>query len=162
MQLSEHFDSMEFEDGGDAIPEECIPIFKEFCSLILEPIRGYIGEPMEITSGYRSAADNASPAVHGNPHSEHVATQSYCAADFSFAIVADKVSSVRAVFDWIRSNPAIPFHIVTLEHGAQGRSIIHISYNKDLPGIRKALEGATHNAIPYTHWEVVAYNPAAS
>lgn len=159
MQLSPHFGTTEFEHGA-AIPPECMSIFEQFCTLVLEPIRAFIGEPMIITSGYRSGETNA--AAHGIANSEHIATPEYCAADFEFAIPASGILSVRNVFDWIRKNSTLPFHQVVLEHGAMGGSVIHISYNPSKVNERKALEGATHNNSAYTGWEVVPYNPAAS
>lgn len=154
MQFSEHFDIDEF-DHDAPIPEECVDVAKQFCTLVLEPIRSYLDEPMEITSGYRPAIDNA--ATHGAAHSEHMWTDRAVAADFTFAPKAG--FSTRSLFDWIRNSPTIPFHQVILEHGAMGSSIIHISYNLDKIGVRQALEGATHNASPYTSWEVATFIP---
>lgn len=158
MLLSEHFDSTEFEHGAD-IPIECLPIFTELCVLILEPIRTYVDAPMIIDSGYRSLVTNA--AAKGKEHSEHVATPAYCAADFMISTTFGKLLSMRMVFDWIRNSPTIPFHQVTLEHDANGGSVIHISYSKKFPGVRQAFEGATHNTAPYTSWEVAAFQPEA-
>jgi phosphoribosylaminoimidazole (AIR) synthetase len=150
MQLSAHFQSSEFEKDGP-MPAGLTEIFKEFCEKILEPIRVYINQPMQITSGYRSPAANA--AAHGVPTSEHVATPRQCAADFTFD--ASRLP-MRQVFDWIRDSGTLPFHQVIFEHGGMA-SIIHISYNLDKLGTRQALEGATYNASPYSSWEVAAY-----
>lgn len=158
MQFSEHFDIDEF-DRDAPIPDECVDVAKQFCTLVLEPIRAMIDEPMEITSGYRPDAANA--ATHGAPHSEHIWTARACAADFTFNTSFGKMLSVRALFDLIRQSPSIPFHQVILEHGPTGSSIIHVSYNLDKLGVRQALEGATHNASPYTSWEVATYIPTA-
>jgi hypothetical protein len=160
MKFSEHFDSSEFEHAGAAIPEDCYPVFTALCTEILEPVRLFVGGPLTITSGYRTAAENA--ATHGSKTSEHLATDEYCAADFTFLNVFGKLVSVRATFDWMRNNPALPFHQVILEHGANGSSIIHVSYNKTKIGIRKALEGATHNASPYSTWEVATFEPPSA
>lgn len=153
MQFSDHFDLDEF-DRDAPIPEECFPVARLFCTLVLEPIRAFIGEPMEITSGYRPEAANA--ATHGAAHSEHIWTSRDCAADFEFSKPG---LTTRQVFDWIRNSTSIPFHQVILEHGATGSSIIHVSYNLDKIGVRQALEGATHNASPYTSWEVATFIP---
>src|SRR6266852_3194247 len=154
MQLSDHFDSREFEKDGP-IPTDCLDVGKQFCTLVLEPIRAYIGEPMQVTSGYRPLAANAT--AHGVSNSEHIWTPQHCAADWFFA--PRPGFNPRSVFDWIRNSPSIPFHQVILEHSAIGSSIIHISYNLDKIGVRQALEGATHNASPYTSWEVATFIP---
>lgn len=158
MQFSDHFESSEFEKDGP-IPAECVDIAKEFCTLVLEPIRGFAGGPVGVTSGYRPPDANAE--AHGVKNSEHIWTPRYCAADLSFNTNFGTMLSVRAVFDLIRQSSSIPFHQVILEHGANGSSIIHVSYNLDKIGVRQALEGATHNASPYTSWEVATYLPTA-
>jgi hypothetical protein len=157
MSLSPHFAVEEFDQDAP-IPDDCLPIFELLCNKILEPIRDYINEPITITSGYRPSDVNK--AVHGSPTSEHVASPKWCAADFSFETGFGKILSVRAVFDWIR-NSQLPFHQVILEHDATGRSIIHVSINLMKPGVRQALEGATHNASAYTTWDVVPYEENA-
>ena len=151
MKLSDHFDSAEF----GTVPAECLPIFEYLCQNILEPIRAHVGGPITITSGYRSVESNK--AAHGVPGSEHVATPEHCAADFTFNTTFGQMVSVRAVFDWIRTNASLPFHQVILEHSANGSSIIHISCAKDKLEQRSALEGSTHNASPYTKWEVANF-----
>jgi hypothetical protein len=159
MQLSTHFDSKELEHGVE-IPADCLPTVGEFCNLVLEPIRTFVDAPIIVTSGNRSTETNK--AAHGKPNSEHMYTPEHCAADFMISTNFGKLLSMRMVFDWIRNNPKIPFHQVTLEHDAKGGTIIHISYNKAVLGLRQAFEGATHNAAPYTSWEVVAFQPEAS
>ncbi|HEV1992513.1 MAG TPA: D-Ala-D-Ala carboxypeptidase family metallohydrolase [Candidatus Dormibacteraeota bacterium] len=149
MQLSENFTREEFELEGP-MPEECVPAFTFLAEQILEPIRQKFGEAMEVTSGYRTPEGNAD--AHGNAHSEHIATESYCAADWK---IASLHADMRAVFDWIRLSSGLPFHIVTLEHGQSG-DVIHISWNRDAfsTGEREAKEGATHNASGYIGWAV--------
>jgi len=149
-QLSTHFTLEEFQKG-DKIPEECIPIFTELCEKILEPIRTEFNKSMEITSGYRSPKENAE--CHGQPNSEHMATALMCACDFYI----EKIG-MRFVFDYCRNNPAIPFHQLILESDASGISIIHVSINKLMSGIRSVLIGATHNKSAYTAVDHVAYN----
>jgi len=151
MKLSEHFDEIEFGE----IPIECLPVFGYLCQNILEAIRTHIGGPITITSGYRSP--EANKAAHGVSNSEHIASATHCAADFTFDTTFGKMISVRATFDWIRTNPTLPFHQVILETNAQGGSIIHISCDRTKIGQRQALSGSTHNASPYTKWEVVDF-----
>lgn len=153
MNLSPHFDLEEFDQDAP-IPADCLPTLEFFCINILEPIRVWLGRPMEVTSGYRPPDVNA--ATHGSPTSDHMYTPERIAADFTFDTTFGKLVSLRATFDWIRTNPLIPWTQVILEHGAKG-SIIHIGYNKNKISARSALEGATHNASPYQHWEAAAY-----
>jgi len=66
--LSEHFRVREFacHDGSDKI------LISDETVRILEAIRTYFGQPVTITSGYRTAAYNASPKVGGAKNSQHV------------------------------------------------------------------------------------------
>lgn len=108
-----------------------------------------------LTSGYRDAQANLE--AHGQPNSEHVATADCCAADF---YPAD--GKTRALFDWMRQSSSLPFHQLILEHGANGSSVIHVSWNRTKPGVRSVLEGTTHNSQPYTKVDYVAYQPDSS
>lgn len=67
-KLSEHFRVREFacHDGSDKI------LISDETVRILEAIRTYFGQPVTITSGYRTAAFNASPKVGGAKNSQHV------------------------------------------------------------------------------------------
>lgn len=67
-KLSEHFRVREFacHDGSDKI------LISDETVRILESIRTYFGQPVTITSGYRTAAYNASPKVGGAKNSQHV------------------------------------------------------------------------------------------
>lgn len=159
MQLSEHFESGEFEKDGE-IPEDCIQVFEFLCQNILEPIRSFARKPVIITSGYRTPGSNA--AAHGVPDSEHIATPEKCAADFYVDMTFGNFMSARVVFDWIRKNPVLPFHQVILEHQKNAPTIIHVSYNSTTLPERIALEGATHNASAYMKWECVAYELPSS
>jgi len=58
----------------------------------------------------------------------------------------------------MRNNPYLPFHQLILEHGKDGSSIIHVSINKMMPGIRSVLEGSEHND-PSKQNRHVAYIP---
>ncbi len=142
MKLTEHFSLEEFRKG-DPIPMECVNIFSELATQILELVREQFDLPLVITSGYRSPQENAE--AHGQPNSEHMATIDKCACDFYIAMPG----GVRPVFDWMRENAELPYHQLILEHGSNGSSVIHVSINKAMPGVRSVLEGATHNAEPY-------------
>lgn len=151
--LSPHFEQSEFEKDAP-IPSECVPVATEFCTLILESVREQFG-PLIITSGYRPPEENAE--AHGQPNSEHIYSADWCAGDFY-----SETSAARNIFDWMRSiaGESLPFHQLILEHGAAGSSIVHVSYNRKMPGVRSVLEGATHNSEPYVKVDHVAYNPA--
>lgn len=153
--LSEHFAQSEFENDAP-VPADCVAALTALCQDILEPIRAYVKRPITITSGYRTPEANA--AAHGVSDSEHIYSPDKCAADFTFATTFGMLMSMRVCFDWIRNNLTLPFHQVILEHNATGQSIIHISYNRTTLPVRQALEGATHNASPYTHWECAQYS----
>jgi len=149
--LTPHFALEEFQKG-DPIPSACIGIFTDLAEKILEPVRNEFQKALVITSGYRSNKENAE--AHGIPNSEHIATTFFCACDF----YVEGLGS-RFVFDWIRQNSMIPFLQLILVSDASGGSIIHISYNKTIPGVRSVMIGATHNAAPYQKVDYVAYAP---
>jgi len=148
IRLSEHFNLEEF---GKGIPAVCVPVFGIMCVEILEPIREYVEQAIYISSGYRSPEENASPEVHGQKDSEHMATADYCAVDFF-------CPNVSKVFDWLRNNETLPYHQLILEKGKLGY-IIHISFNRLKPGVRSVLFGATHNSQPYQEVVHVAFKP---
>jgi zinc D-Ala-D-Ala carboxypeptidase len=154
MQLSPNFSLQEFELDGP-MPVAAAGAYTNLCRLVLEPIRSQFGEPMIVTSGYRS--QTANQAAGGVLHSEHQATDEFCAADW---YIESQRSDLRPVFDWIRSEPSLPFHQVILEHDpASETEVIHISWNSavDLTTGRQALEGETNNLTAYKHWDVCAY-----
>ncbi len=55
---------------------QAVDNLRQLCTLVLEPLRERLGQPIIVTSGYRSSAVNA--AVGGVPHSDHIQG---CAAD---------------------------------------------------------------------------------
>ena len=78
---------------------------------ILQPLRNYIGVPITITSGYRSAAVNK--AVGGVPTSQHL---DGCAAD---CVVSSAV--FNKAIDYITRN--LPFDQLLI-----GKSFFHVSW----------------------------------
>ena len=135
------------------MPDDCVSMLSHLCIQVLEPVRDHFLAALLITSGYRTALTNAE--AHGQPNSEHMYTPDWAAADF--LACSENVTS-RAVFDWMRANPCLPFHQLILEHSMTS-DIIHVSVNRLKPGIRSVLEGATHNAIPYIKVDYVQYQP---
>lgn len=132
------------------MPEACVPAFTELCISILEPVRAKFGILL-VTSGFRSPQSNAD--THGQSNSEHIATETKCAADFYSVDV-----SALQIFDWMRMNATLPYHQLILEHGKTG-DVVHVSMNKQMPGIRSVLEGATHNSEDYTKIAHADYDP---
>ncbi len=151
-QLTAHFKLEEFQKD-DPIPEDCIPIFKEFCQTILEPVHEEFNAEMDVLSGHRSKKANAE--AHGQQNSDHLSTSFKCACDFKVKGIGQ-----RFVFDWMRNNPNLPYHQLILENAADGSSLIHVSINKMMPGVRSVLIGATHNTAPYQKVDHVAYIPS--
>lgn len=152
--VSLHFNLAEFSIDGE-IPDACLPVLKDLCALVLDPAREFNNGPLEITSGYRPPLANAE--AHGQPNSEHIYTPAWAAADFFSAI-----RTPRDIFDWMRNNPNLPFHQLILEHGANGSSVVHVSINRNMPGVRSVLEGATHNSEPYVKVSHVDYAPESA
>ena len=78
MQLTEHFTLEEFERSGTAarlhidnrVPEALVPNIRHLCEEALEPLREHFGEPVFISSGYRSPELNK--AVGGVQNSQHM------------------------------------------------------------------------------------------
>ena len=144
MQLSEHFQKEEFEKDGP-MPEECVGSYRSLCESILEPIRLHIGQPLRITSGYRTPASNA--VAGGVSSSQHCATDRWCAADWW-----EPSTNMREVFDWIRLQSGLKFDQLILEHDGGNLCIIHTSWSTTPR--RMALEGATANRTGYISWPV--------
>ncbi len=151
IQLTPHFTLAEFHKSGP-VPDSFIPIYTELAERILEPVRTEFAKPLEITSGYRTQKENT--GAHGQPNSEHMATTFMCACDFYIEGIG-----MRFVFDWMRNNPFLPYHQLILESDASGISVIHVSINKMMPGVRSVLVGATHNLEKYAAADHVAYVP---
>ena len=144
MQLSEHFQREEFEKDG-VMPEECVASYRSLCETILEPIRTHVGQPLRITSGYRTPASNI--AVGGVSSSQHCATILYCAADW-WVPTAD----MREIFDWVRLQSGLVWDQLILEHDGGTLDIIHTSWSTTPR--RMALEGAVRNQTGYKSWPV--------
>lgn len=134
------------------MPPECVYPYTKLCEMLLEPLRVHYGEPIIVTSGYRSLGGNAD--AHGVPHSQHEATGNYCAADWE---IASMKANMRPVFDLIRASSGLEFDQLILEHGAAG-DIIHSSWSRVF-NRRDALEGQTANQSSYVPWpSVIAHN----
>lgn len=141
-QLSANFSQSEFERESP-LPADCVSSYTMLCSNILEPIRAHIGQPLVITSGYRSPDGNA--VAHGVSNSQHIATKYECAADFKVIALHD----LRGLFDWIRLKSGLAIDQLILEHQKSGGpDILHVSWVLNLPRL-DAREGSTENQSGY-------------
>lgn len=148
--ISDTFEPTNFQEN-DPVPEESLPVLKRLYEEILVPVMQKFGSIVS-DSGHRSVTANK--AAHGQPNSEHIYTAEHVADDFYSPNVP-----ARIVFDWMRLNPVLPFHQLILEHSQNGFTIIHVSMNVSMPGVRSVKEGATHNAGQYVNIDHVAFNP---
>ncbi|MBI2818118.1 MAG: peptidase M15 [Acidobacteria bacterium] len=156
MKLSEHFELSEFTRNSHGIPNEppaeVIPVLREFCERILEPLRAHVNRPVAITSGYRS--DELNRLVGGTADSYHRATPNRCAAD-----VRVPGLPLEEVFDWLCHESGLEFDKVILERGKRPNTeiddCIHIQYRSENPR-RLAYLGLTHGQGAYTPVEVTA------
>ena len=144
MQLTPSFAQAEFELDGP-MPDACVDTYRQLCEKLLEPLRMHYGEMVVITSGYRPP--EANDDAHGVKHSQHIATATYCAADF---YLPSYHGNMRPVFDLVRSSSGLEFDQLILEHGGIG-DIIHVSWSRAY-NRREALEGATANQSAYQTW----------
>lgn len=83
----------------------------------LQPIRNYIGKPINITSGYRCKTLNDLPTINGAKNSEHL---SGCAADITV-----KGMTPKQLIEKIKSS-GVEYRQLINEHNLW----VHISYSK--------------------------------
>ena len=91
-KLTTHFTLAEFTRSATALSKgidntpsnEAIANMRHLCEEVLEPLRDAFGEPVTVSSGYRSKTLNA--AVGGSPTSQHMRGE---AADISVGNPAD-------------------------------------------------------------------------
>lgn len=160
-QLSAHFALEEFQKD-DAIPEECIPIFKRLCEEILEPAweilepawAGVDGGLIKDELVKRQPGIPAHPVEQGARLAQH---HVYWKEIGGAPMRRSQVLAIGlAVRGGVRKGAAVA---AGDEHSANGPSVIHVSINDQKPGVRSVLEGATHNAAPYTKVDHVTYHP---
>lgn len=84
----------------------------------LQPIRNYIGKPIQITSGYRCKTLNELPTIKGVPNSQHTKGQ---AADIVIKGMTPKQVIEKIVASGIEFDQLINEHNIWT----------HISYNKN-------------------------------
>ena len=126
IKLSENFTLFEFLNSSSAsrlklhtyqeqITEKEVLNLKRLCENILQPLRNYFKEPINITSGYRSPQLNR--AIGGAQQSDHLYGR---AADI-------KCSNLMQAFGWIKNN--CKFKQLILEQSGSKRWI-HISFDE--------------------------------
>jgi len=113
MQLTKDFRLEEFRSPDNpVIPSDIRSNLMVLCKFVLQPLRDYMGTPVTITSGYRTAAHNA--AVGGVKSSHH-----------RRGMAADIVTSDnRKAFEFIKNNCS--FTQLIDEHNLRW---IHVSYD---------------------------------
>jgi len=147
-QISQHFSYAELTFSQTALrkginndpPPEALENLRRLCTLILEPLRAFMGYPLHVDSGYRSALLNA--AVGGASSSAHLEGR---AAD-----VIPIGLDLRTAFDIIRHS-SLPFDQVIIECNAW----IHVSVAPAGTDPRKEALLASGSAGNW-HYEAVA------
>ena len=124
MNLTLHVSVAEFERSDAAIKHGISNKMNEFekeraielCHNVFEPIRRYVGKPIKINSGFRSAALNK--RIGGSKTSQHVLGEAM-----------DLDLHDRELFEWILDN--IEFDQAIFEGGTEEKADwFHISYRK--------------------------------
>lgn len=140
-QLTEHFNLIEFERSSTALacgidnscPSRYIPVLRQLCETVLEPLRAFANTPIVISSGYRCNALNV--RVGGAYASQHTIGE---AVDIQIPKTAysqwndgephtDKEVLTRW-FDWIVDNTDFDQAIVETQNGKD--FWIHVSCQK--------------------------------
>jgi len=104
--------------------DEQIESLRLLCENILQPVRDHFGKPVRISSGFRCAELNSSPAVGGSKTSDHCKGQ---AADIEIDGVANP-----DLAQWIMDN--LTYSQLILEFYEQGKPSsgwVHVSYNPE-------------------------------
>lgn len=154
MKLSEHLSLAEVirsetakRRGVSNMPTEAhLANFKLLAEKVFEPIRNHFGNPIHISSGYRSKALNE--AIGGALSSQHCTGE---AIDIDMDGSADGITN-KMVFDYIKDN--LEFDQLIWEFGTSTNpDWVHVSYESTgrqrkqiLKAIKKA--GAT-SYVPY-------------
>jgi hypothetical protein len=154
MRLSEHLSLAEViksetakRRGVSNMPTEAhLTNFKLLAEKVFEPIRNHFGNPIHISSGYRSKALNE--AIGGASSSQHCTGE---AIDIDMDGSADGITN-KMVFDYIKEN--LQFDQLIWEFGTSSNpDWVHVSYessgrqrNQILKAVKKA--GAT-SYLPY-------------
>jgi len=102
MKLSPNFSLAEFVSPDDPVKpsEDIIESLTELCLRVLEPLRGMVGKPITVTSGWRSKAHNkAVGGASGSMHLTGIAVDIAVPDDqmLKVAAIASKLPAVGGV-----------------------------------------------------------------
>jgi hypothetical protein len=146
MNLTLHVSVAEFERSDAAIKHGISNKMNEFekeraielCKNVFEPIRRYVGKPIKINSGFRSAALNK--RIGGSKTSQHVLGEAM-----------DLDLHDRELFEWILDN--IEYDQAIYEAGNDEEADwFHISYRKGRnrkQALRMIKKGGKTTYVPY-------------
>lgn len=146
MNLSKHVTRAEFERSETAINHGIPNFMNEFeiqraillCQNVFEPIRAYVGRPIRINSGFRSAALNR--RIGGSRSSQHTLGEAM-----------DLDLHDRELFEWILDNVEADQYI--FEGGTEEKADwFHISYRKGRnrkQALRMIKKGGKTIYVPY-------------
>jgi len=146
MNLTLHVSVAEFERSDSAIKHGISNKMNEFekeraielCKNVFEPIRAYVGKPIRINSGFRSAALNK--RIGGAKTSQHVLGEAM-----------DLDLHDRDLFEWILDN--VEFDQIIFEGGTEDNADwFHISYRKGRnrkQALRMIKKGGKSTYVPY-------------
>jgi hypothetical protein len=146
MNLSKHVTRAEFERSETAINHGIPNFMNEFeiqraillCQNVFEPIRAYVGRPIRINSGFRSAALNR--RIGGSRSSQHILGEAM-----------DLDLHDRDLFEWILDNVEADQYI--FEGGTEEKADwFHISYRKGRnrkQALRMIKKGGKTTYVPY-------------
>ena len=146
MNLTLHVSVAEFERSEAAIKHGISNKMNEFekeraielCKNVFEPIRAYVGKPIKINSGFRSAALNK--RIGGAKTSQHVLGEAM-----------DLDLHDRDLFEWILDN--VEFDQIIFEGGTEDNADwFHISYRKGRnrkQALRMIKKGGKSTYVPY-------------
>jgi hypothetical protein len=146
MNLSKHVTRAEFERSETAINHGIPNFMNEFeiqraillCQNVFEPIRAYLGRPIRINSGFRSAALNR--RIGGSRSSQHTLGEAM-----------DLDLHDRELFEWILDN--VEYDQAIFEGGTEEKADwFHISYRKGRnrnQALRMIKKGGKTTYVPY-------------
>ena len=125
--LTPHFRLFEFSRSSTAdskgidnsVPSELIPLLRNLCERVLEPLRQHVSEPVIISSGYRCPELNR--RVGGASNSQHLTGE---AAD----ICVNNTPKLRQWYLWMAEN--LPYDQLILAKKGK-KCWIHVSCKLD-------------------------------
>ena len=142
LRLTPHFTVAEFERSATAVanhidntvPSQFIPALEQLCKTILEPLRQHFGEPVIISSGYRSPTLNikvggvyASQHTLGEAADIHIPLTPYTSWDDNRQHTDMDIA--KKWFSWLQANTDFDQLIMETSNGRD--YWIHVSCRKN-------------------------------